>query len=119
MMADASILNISSISVLRASSRSSAYGAVKAALMHYTASQAKMLARKGIRVNAVAPGSIEFPVGTWEERKTSNPKLYQTTPATVRWATSLLRRRSSCPPWLRGRLRKPIRVQADHRTRWR
>ncbi len=35
-----------------------------------------MLARKGIRVNCVAPGSIEFPGGTWEERKTSNPALY-------------------------------------------
>ena len=42
-----------------------------------------MLARKGIRVNAVAPGSIEFPGGTWEERKTSNPELYQTTLATI------------------------------------
>jgi 3-oxoacyl-[acyl-carrier protein] reductase len=35
-----------------------------------------MLAQKRIRVNCVAPGSIEFPGGTWEERKTSNPVLY-------------------------------------------
>ena len=29
-------------------------------------SQAAALAKKNIRVNAVAPGSIEFPGGTWE-----------------------------------------------------
>ena len=83
MRPGSSIVNISSISALRASSRSAPYGAVKAALIHYTASQAKMLARTGIRVNAVAPGSIEFPGGTWEERKTSNPELYETTLATI------------------------------------
>lgn len=78
-----SIVNISSISALRASSRSAPYGAVKAAVMHYTASQAKMLAKRGIRVNCVAPGSIEFPGGSWEDRKTSNPELYQATLASI------------------------------------
>lgn len=83
MKPGSSIVNVSSISALRASSRSAPYGAVKAAVMHYTASQAKMLARKGIRVNCVAPGSIEFPGGTWEDRKTSNPELYQSTLASI------------------------------------
>lgn len=78
-----SIVNISSISALRASSRSAPYGAIKAAVMHYTASQAKMLAKQGIRVNGVAPGSIEFPGGTWEDRKTSNPELYRSTLASI------------------------------------
>lgn len=78
-----SIVNISSISALRASARAAPYGAVKAAVMHYTASQAKMLARQGIRVNCVAPGSIEFPGGTWEDRRTSNPELYQSTLASI------------------------------------
>jgi 3-oxoacyl-[acyl-carrier protein] reductase len=78
-----SIVNISSISALRATARSAPYGAVKAAVMHYTASQAKILARKGIRVNCVAPGSIEFPGGSWEDRRTSNPELYQSTLATI------------------------------------
>ena len=70
------IVNISSISGYRASLRSPAYAAVKALLINYTASQAAHLAPQGVRVNAVAPGSIEFPGGLWEERKTSNPKLY-------------------------------------------
>jgi 3-oxoacyl-[acyl-carrier protein] reductase len=75
-MAGGSIINISSISAFRASTRSAPYGAVKAAIVHYTASQAAMVARKGIRVNCVAPGSIEFPGGTWEKRRTEDPKLY-------------------------------------------
>lgn len=83
MKPGSSIVNISSISALRASSRSAPYGAIKAAVMHYTASQAKMLAKQGIRVNGVAPGSIEFPGGTWEDRKTSNPALYQATLASI------------------------------------
>ena len=50
---------------------------MKAAVIQYTTSQAAILARKGIRVNCVAPGSIEFPGGTWERRRTEDPKLYQ------------------------------------------
>ena len=57
-------------------SRTPAYAAVKALLINYTQSQAAMYAAKGIRANAVAPGSIEFPGGSWEARKTSDPKLY-------------------------------------------
>ncbi|MFC5396881.1 SDR family NAD(P)-dependent oxidoreductase [Bosea vestrisii] len=83
MKPGSSIVNISSISALRASSRSAPYGAIKAAVMHYTASQAKMLAKQGIRVNGVAPGSIEFPGGTWEDRKSSNPELYRSTLASI------------------------------------
>ena len=77
------IVNIASISALRATSRSAPYGAAKAAVMHYTASQAKMLAGRGIRVNCVAPGSIEFPGGTWEQRRTENPALYDSTLAQI------------------------------------
>lgn len=78
-----SIVNIASISALRASSRSAPYGAAKAAVMHYTASQAKTLGRRGIRVNCVAPGSIEFPGGTWEKRRAEDPALYASTLAQI------------------------------------
>jgi 3-oxoacyl-[acyl-carrier protein] reductase len=81
--AGGSIVNIASISALRASTRAAPYGAVKAAVMHYTASQAKMLAPQGIRVNCVAPGSIEFPGGSWERRRTENPELYNSTLAQI------------------------------------
>jgi 3-oxoacyl-[acyl-carrier protein] reductase len=70
------IINISSISGFGASARTPPYGAVKAAVISYTQSQAALLAKKGIRVNCVAPGSIEFPGGTWERAKNNNPQLY-------------------------------------------
>ena len=75
--AKGSIINISSISGLMASARSPSYAAVKAALLNYTASQGLALAAQQIRCNCIAPGSIEFPGGLWEERKTSEPALYQ------------------------------------------
>ena len=73
------IVNVSSISALRATKRNPPYGAIKAAVDHYTASQARMLAGKGIRANAVSPGSIEFPGGSWEKRRTDDPALYNAT----------------------------------------
>ena len=72
-----SIVHISSISGLAPSARTPPYGAVKAALIQYTMSQAAALAAKKIRVNSVAPGSIEFPGGVWDVARTQNPKLYQ------------------------------------------
>lgn len=64
---------------MRASTRTPPYGAVKAALIEYTQTQAKALASKGIRVNCIAPGSIYFEGGTWGNAKTKNPQLYQKT----------------------------------------
>ena len=74
--AGSSILNIASISAMRPSVRAPAYGAVKAAMLHYTTSQAATLARRHVRVNCIAPGSIEFPGGHWEERRLANDPLY-------------------------------------------
>lgn len=71
-----SIVNVSSISGFRPSLRTPAYAAVKALLVNYTASQAAAFGADGVRVNAVAPGSIEFPGGSWEQRRTSDPALY-------------------------------------------
>lgn len=70
------IVNTTSISGYAPSTRSPAYAAVKALVVNYTASQAAMYAPDGIRVNAVAPGSIEFPGGSWEKRRTDDPALY-------------------------------------------
>ncbi|HVO01051.1 MAG TPA: SDR family oxidoreductase [Candidatus Cybelea sp.] len=72
-----SIINITSISGLMAVPRSLPYAAVKAALINYTMGQGLALAPKRIRVNAIAPGSIEFPGGIWANRKTAEPALYQ------------------------------------------
>jgi 3-oxoacyl-[acyl-carrier protein] reductase len=77
------IVNVSSISGYRASTRSPVYNAVKALLINYTMSQASLFATDGIRVNAVAPGSIEFPGGSWEKRKTEAPDLYNRTLASI------------------------------------
>jgi NAD(P)-dependent dehydrogenase (short-subunit alcohol dehydrogenase family) len=53
------IVNITSISSLRASTLRSAYGTSKAGLAHLTKQLAVELASLSIRVNAVAPGPVE------------------------------------------------------------
>ncbi len=75
----AAIINIASGSGLNPSVRSPAYGAAKAAVIHYTRTQAAALIRSGIRVNCVAPGSIEFKDGVWDRRKRDEPDLYNAT----------------------------------------
>ena len=70
------ILFISSGSGLEAGSPP-AYAAVKAALISYSKTMAIQLAPKNIRVNTLAPGSIEFPGGLWEQTKTQNPPFYE------------------------------------------
>jgi 3-oxoacyl-[acyl-carrier protein] reductase len=74
--AKGAVINTSSISALRPAARQPPYGAIKAAVIHYTSTQAALYARDGVRVNGVAPGSIEFPGGVWDRRKTEAPKLY-------------------------------------------
>ena len=54
-----SIVNIASISGLRASTLRVAYGTSKAALIHLTKQQAVELGHVGIRVNAIAPGPVD------------------------------------------------------------
>jgi len=70
-----SITHISSTSGLEAGSPP-AYAAVKAALISYSKTTAAELAPKGIRVNCVAPGSIEFPGGLWQTIKKVNTPMY-------------------------------------------
>jgi NAD(P)-dependent dehydrogenase (short-subunit alcohol dehydrogenase family) len=53
------VVNIASISGLRASTLRVAYGTSKAALMHLTRQMAVELGTLGIRVNAIAPGPVD------------------------------------------------------------
>jgi meso-butanediol dehydrogenase / (S,S)-butanediol dehydrogenase / diacetyl reductase len=57
--AKGSIVNIASISGVRASTLRIAYGTSKAAIMHLTKQQAVEYGNKGVRANAVAPGPVE------------------------------------------------------------
>jgi meso-butanediol dehydrogenase / (S,S)-butanediol dehydrogenase / diacetyl reductase len=57
--AKGSVVNIASISGLRASSLRVAYGTSKAGLIHLTKQQAMEMGNAGIRVNAVAPGPVD------------------------------------------------------------
>ena len=67
------IVNITSISGLRASTLRAAYGTSKAGLAHLTKQQAAELASLGIRVNAVAPG----PVDTAMAKAVHTPEIRQ------------------------------------------
>jgi 3-oxoacyl-[acyl-carrier protein] reductase len=69
------ILFISSISGLEAGSPPS-YAAAKAALISYSKTLAVQLAPKDIRINTIAPGSIEFKDGLWEMTKEQNRPFY-------------------------------------------
>lgn len=53
------IINISSIVALRGNAGQGLYGAAKAGLIGFTKSIAREVARKGVTVNAVAPGYVE------------------------------------------------------------
>ncbi len=59
LTAKGSIVNIASISGVRASTLRIAYGTSKAAIMHLTKQQAVEYGNKGVRANAIAPGPVE------------------------------------------------------------
>lgn len=80
---DACILNLSSIAAQQPRPGGAPYAAAKAALSHYTTSQALALAPQRIRVNAIAPGSITFADGLWDRRRTEDPALYHGTLAKI------------------------------------
>lgn len=76
------IVNISSISGIGPSG-SIPYGAVKAAVNQLTQSHALAYAGQRVRVNCIAPGSIEFPGGVWARRKAEAPEVYGRTLAKI------------------------------------
>ena len=72
------IVTISSVSGREIDFASGAYGAFKAALVHYTQGLAYHLAGTGIRANTVSPGNTYFPGGVWSQIETGNPELFAT-----------------------------------------
>ncbi|MGH8279925.1 MAG: SDR family NAD(P)-dependent oxidoreductase [Gammaproteobacteria bacterium] len=81
--AHAVILHTSSIGALRPRTMGPPYAAMKAALSHYTMTQALALAAQRIRVNAIAPGSVEFPGGVWNRVSHERPEQYAQVLATI------------------------------------
>ena len=62
------IIFISSIAGVESIGASLPYGASKAALLRAMKGLAHELGSKGIRVNAIAPGNIFFPGGSWDRK---------------------------------------------------
>jgi 3-oxoacyl-[acyl-carrier protein] reductase len=80
-----SIVHISSVAALEAWGGASAYGPVKAALVSHSKMMAVALAAQKIRVNVVAPGSIEFPGGIWDRVKQGNRPMYDNVLSGIPW----------------------------------
>lgn len=72
-----SIVIVSSVSGREIDFTSPAYGAFKAALIHYSHGLAHKLAPKQIRVNSVSPGNVYFKDGIWEYIEKNMPDLFQ------------------------------------------
>lgn len=73
----ASITIVSSVSGREIDFTGPAYGAMKAALIHYAHRLAHKLAGKGIRVNSVSPGNVWFKDGIWNWIEDNNPDLFK------------------------------------------
>jgi 3-oxoacyl-[acyl-carrier protein] reductase len=69
------IVIVASITGMRPAPRT-AYAAAKAAQIQLAAVAAQELAPDNIRVNAVSPGSIMFPGGSWETFREQNPEQF-------------------------------------------
>ncbi len=70
----ASAIFVASISGRAPASRGAQYAAAKAGLIHAARSLAWELGPRGIRVNAVSPGSTIFPGGGWERTRAERPE---------------------------------------------
>jgi len=70
------IVIVSSVSGREIDFTGPAYGAFKAALIHYAQRMAFELAPKMIRVNSVSPGNTYFVGGVWEHIEKNMPDLF-------------------------------------------
>lgn len=82
-----SIVNIASISGLRASTLRVAYGTSKAAIIHLTKQQAVELGTIGIRANVVAPGPVDTDMAKLVHSVAIRSDYYDTIPMN-RYATT-------------------------------
>lgn len=64
---------------------SAPYVAAKGALIPLTKEMGIDLARYNVRVVAVAPGSILFPGGSWDRRRTTDPARFEATRQEIPW----------------------------------
>ena len=80
-----SILFISSVAGIEAALLLPAYNAAKAALISYSKTLSVVLAPQHIRVNAIAPGSIEFEGGLWGRVKQGDRDFYESVRRTIPW----------------------------------
>ena len=74
-----SIVLISSVSGFEVDFAAGSYGAIKAALIHYTKGLSRQLVGKGIRVNCVSPGNTYFDGGIWQSIEKNMPDLFAST----------------------------------------
>lgn len=74
-----SVIFLSSTAAVETFIMPQAFNALKAALITYASQLSQSLAGKGIRVNTVTPGPIEYPTGNWEMIKGAMPDFYQGT----------------------------------------
>ena len=61
------IILVGSITGIESTPAPLAYSSAKAALLNYAKNLARQVAPDGVRVNAVAPGNVLFPGGSWEK----------------------------------------------------
>lgn len=74
----ASIIIVSSVSGFEVDFAAGSYGAIKAALIHYSKGLSNQLIPNGIRVNVVSPGNTYFEGGIWHNIEHGNPDLFKT-----------------------------------------
>lgn len=79
-----SILLVSSISGLESDPAPDfGYTAAKAALIAHAKKMGVLYAGRGIRANALAPGSTEFPGGVWASIRQEDPDMYEVARASI------------------------------------
>jgi 3-oxoacyl-[acyl-carrier protein] reductase len=73
---DAAFAIVSSVSAAEADS-ASAYGPIKAALIHYAKGLARQYAGRKVRTNVVSPGTVYFKDGVWNRIENEMPAMFK------------------------------------------